>query len=355
VKLILVGWMCINPKFNQMKKAAILSFAVVIILLACKGKQEGRSSGRDVLQAPGLVHDTFSLKALVADIAKTNVLMGGVVGVDGRRPEQWSRFDLLRAKATDQQLIALTDDTNAVVRCYAFQALAEKNYVDVYPIVLCHLSDTATVLTFNGCLVGSEKAGDLMLGQVYSKCGQDYNRHLSVGERAMVDSLLIYGNDNKLQKRNMVLSGIEPLKRYYIGVRRLATVEKNKEAVVALAKYRKKNDIPVIKELLDDAGSQKFGFAAVKYFPDPSFYPYLEKALKDEIKDDKENDVQELYYAIVQYKNKASRELLKFALSEAKDMMYIHHSDFLSQALREYPAPIYEGLVKPIYTGRPLR
>lgn len=338
-----------------MKRISFLSFAVVIILLACKGKQEVRPSGREILKALGLVHDTFSLKMLVADIAKTNVLMGGAVGIDGGRPEQWSRFDLLRAKATDQELIALTDDTNAVVRCYAFQALAEKNYVDVYPIVICHLSDTATVRTYNGCLIGSKKAGDLMLDEVYSKCGQDGNRHLDPGQRAVVDSLLIYENDNRLEKRNMVLSGIEPLKCYYKGVRRLAIVEKNKAAVVALSKYRKKNDIPIIKEFLNDPASQKFGFAAVKNFPDPSFYPYLEKALKDEIKNDNENDVQELYYAIVQYKNKASRELLKFALSEAKDMKYIHHSDYLSQALREYPAPIYEGLVKPIYTGRWLR
>ncbi|HEY8894644.1 MAG TPA: hypothetical protein VIM79_07505 [Niastella sp.] len=338
-----------------MKRISCLSFVVVIILLACKGKQEGRPSGREALKAFGLVHDTLSLKALVADITKTNVLMGGAVGIDGRRPEQWDRFDLLRTKASDQELIALTDDTNAVVRCYAFQALAEKNYVDVYPIVICHLSDTATVRTINGCLIGSKKAGDLMLDGVYSKCGQDGNRHLNTDQREVVDSLLIYGNDNRLDKRNMVLSRIEPAKRYYVGVRRLATVEKNKEAVVALSKYRKKSDIPIIKEFLNDPHSQKFGFAAVKNFPDPSFYPYLEKALKDEIKNDKENDVQELYYAIVQYKNKASRELLKFALSEAKDMKYIHHSDYLSQALREYPAPIYEGLVKPIYTGRPLR
>lgn len=326
-----------------MKRISFLSFAVVILLLACKGKQGGKSSGRE------------ALKVLVADISKENVLMGGAVGIDGRRPEQWNRFDLLRTTATDQELTALTDDTNAVVRCYAFQALAEKNYVDVYPIVLCHLSDTAKVHTLNGCLMRTKKAGDFMLEEVYSKCDQDGSRHLNTDQREVVDSLLIYGNDNRLDKRNMVLSGIEPLNRYYIGVRRLATVEKNMEAVVALSKYRKKNDIPVITEFLNDAGSQQLVFAAVKNFPDPSFYPYLEKALKDEIKNDNKSNVQELYYAIVQYKNKASRELLKFALSEAKDMKYIYHSDYLSQALREYPAPIYEGLVKPIYTGRPLR
>lgn len=326
-----------------MKRISFLSFAVVIILLACKGKQERSSS------------DTFSMRALVADIAKENVLMGAAVGIDGRRPEQWSRFEVLRAKATDQELIALTDDTNAVVRCYAFQALAEKNYVDVYPIVICHLSDTATVHTVNGCLSGSKKAGDFMLDEVYSTCGQDGNRHLNSNQRAVVDSLLIYGNNNRLDKRNTVLSRIEPLKRYYIGVRQLATVENNKDAIVALSKYRKRDDIPIIKEFLNDPGSQKLGFAAIKNFPDPSFYPYLEKALKDKIKNDNGSDVQELYYAIVQYKNKASRELLKLALSEAKDMQYIYHSDWLSQALREYPAPIYEGLVKPIYTGRKLR
>jgi hypothetical protein len=211
------------------------------------------------------------------------------------------------------------------------------------------------VHTFNGCLSGSEKAGDFMLEQVYSKCGMDYNRHLDPEQRATVDSLLIYEKDNRLKWRDKVLSRIEPLKRYYIGVRRLATVEKNKAAIEALSKYKKQQDIPVIKELLTDSNNQEFGFEAVKNFPDRSFYPYLEKALKDEIKNGIDNDMQELYYAIVQYKNKASRQLLKFALSEAKDMQYIHHSDYLSQALREYPAPIYEGLIKPVYTGRPLQ
>jgi hypothetical protein len=183
----------------------------------------------------------------------------------------------------------------------------------------------------------------------------DYNRHLDPEQRATVDSLLIYEKDNRLKWRDKVLSRIEPLKRYYIGVRRLATVEKNKAAIEALSKYKKQQDIPVIKELLTDSNNQEFGFEAVKNFPDRSFYPYLEKALKDEIKNGIDNDMQELYYAIVQYKNKASRQLLKFALSEAKDMQYIHHSDYLSQALREYPAPIYEGLIKPVYTGRPLQ
>lgn len=130
-----------------MKRISFLSFAVVILLLACKGKQEGNLSDREILKAP------FTLKTLVADIAKENVLMGGAVGIDGGRSDQFNRFDLLRSNATDQELIALTDDTNAVVRCYAFQALVEKNYIDVFPIVISHLSDTAKIRMLNGCLI----------------------------------------------------------------------------------------------------------------------------------------------------------------------------------------------------------
>jgi hypothetical protein len=337
-----------------MKKVLLLS-AFVIVLVACKDKQEGRPPVREVLRGLGLVHDTFSLKSLVKDIAKTNVLMGGAVGIDGRRPDQWNRYEVLCSKATNEELFTLTSDTNAVVRCYAFQALAEKNYVDVFPVVIRHLSDTAIVHTLYGCLGGSEKVGDFMLNKVYSRCGNDYNRHLDVEERATVDSLLIYGSDNRLEMRDEVISRIDPIERYYIRIRQLATVEKNKEAFLTLSKYRKKQDIPIIKELLDDPGRQEFGFAAVKNFPDQSFYPYLEKAIKDNIKNGKGNGMQELYCAIVQYKNKTSRELLKFALREAKDMEYIYHSDWLSQALSIYPAEIYEGIVKSIYTGQPLR
>lgn len=327
-----------------MRKISLLSFAVVIALLACKGKQKGRPS-----------RSTSPIGAIVLEIAKTNVLMGSAVGIAGTRPEQWDRYEALRSKATDTELLALSSDTNAVVRCYAFQALAEKKYFDVYPVVVRHLSDTVTVHTLYGCLGGSEKVGDFMLGKVYSKYSSDMSFHLSPAQRATVDSLLLYGVDNRLDTRDLVISRIDPLERYYIRIRQLATVEKNDTAITALSKYRKQQDIPVIKELLKDPGRQELGFAAAKNFPDRFFYPYLEKALKNKIVSGKTDGLQELYYAIVQYKDQASRQLLKYALGKAKDMQYIYHSDCLNQALREYPSEIYEGIVKPIYTGRPLR
>jgi hypothetical protein len=340
-----------------MRNVSLLSFAVVIALLACKGKQEGRPAAGDVLREPGLSNDkrSSSFRGIVTDIAKDNVLMGSAVGIAGSRPEQWDRYVALRSMATDAELLALTSDTNTVVRCYAFQALVERNTIDLFPVALRHLSDTAAVHTLYGCLGGSQKVGDFMLGKISPRRSQDGNYVMSRSQWTIIDSLLLYENDNRLEARERLLITMKPLKEYYIPVRRLVTEEYNKTAIVALSKYRKQQDIFLIKELLNDANSQELGFGAVTNFPDRSFYPFLEKALKDKIENSRDDGLQELYYAIVQYKDEASRQLLKYALSEAKDMQYIYHSDCLSQALREYPAKIYEGIVKPVYTGRPLR
>jgi hypothetical protein len=339
-----------------MIKVSLLSFTV-IVLLACKGKQEERPNTSDVLREPVLASDkrSFAFRAIVTDIAKANVVMGSAVGIAGSRPEQWDRYVALRSMATDKELLALTSDTNTVVRCYAFQALVERNTIDLFPVVLRHLSDTAAVHTLYGCLGGSQKVGDFILGKISARSSQDGYYVMNMSQRNIVDSLLLYENDNRLEAREKLLIKMEPLKKYYIPVRRLVTEGCNKTAIVALSKYREQQDIHLIKELLKDPNSQELGFGAVTNFPHRSFYPFLEKALKDKIENSREGGLQELYYALVQYKDQASKQLLKYALSEAKDMQYVYHSDCLSQALREYPAKIYEGIVKPIYTGRPLR
>src|SRR5688572_7417493 len=123
--------------------------AILVELFACKEKQDKLSSQ--------------SISEIVKDIAKTNVLMGSAVGIAAERPRQWDRYEVLRSKATHKELLALTNDTNAVVRCYAFQALAERKINNLFPVILRHLSDTATVHTLYGCLGGSQKVGDFFL------------------------------------------------------------------------------------------------------------------------------------------------------------------------------------------------
>jgi hypothetical protein len=56
---------------------------------------------------------------------------------------------------------------------------------------------------------------------------------------------------------------------------------------------------------------------------------------------------------IFKYKDQPSRQLLKFVLNEAKGMQSIYHSDYLQQALKLYPATIYDGILKPIFSSTP--
>jgi hypothetical protein len=326
----------------MVRLSIILIFAFLIGLIACKGKQDKLSS--------------LPINEITREIAKTNVLMGGTVGIAGERPEQWDRYEVLRSKVTDEELLALTNDTNAVVRCYAFQALAERTKTELFPIVVQHLSDTAIVHTLYGCLGGSQKAGDFFLETITESRDSDKFQRLTEKQKAIIDSLLFFENGSKLEARDKLLAEIEPLEKYYKRIRQLATEENNKMAFVALSKFKKQQDKPLIEQLLKDTDSQTYGFSAVVNFPDRSFFPVLQQALRNEVtKENGGNDrrLQLLYQAIVQYKDQTSRQLLQSVLKEAKGMQSIYHSDYLHQALKKYPAAIYKGLLKPIYGVAP--
>src|SRR5690349_20975267 len=69
------------------------------------------------------------LKAIVTAIATRNVYeISYMVGFAGTVSEQYLHFKQLLSTATDQQLTDLaTNNKNAVVRLYAFQALKQKH------------------------------------------------------------------------------------------------------------------------------------------------------------------------------------------------------------------------------------
>ena len=59
---------------------AYVTFIVVFILVSCKEK-----SPREIDNLRGQ-----SVYKVVDDIAKTNIVMGSVVGYEGKRPAQWT-------------------------------------------------------------------------------------------------------------------------------------------------------------------------------------------------------------------------------------------------------------------------
>jgi hypothetical protein len=297
-----------------------------------------------------------TIDQLVKEIAEDNVFKGPAVGIAGVRPEQWNRYEGLRLRATETELLKLVNNENAVVRCYAFQALAGRNRNALFPVALQHLSDTTEVDTIFGCEGGSQKVGDFFLETVIGNQGNGTFNQLTKKQKETIDSLLIFERKNKLVARDALLSEVFPSQKYYRRIRQMATEENNKMAVVALSKYKNQQDKLLIEQLLKAANNQTYGFAAVANFPDRSFFPILQQTLKNEVtKGSHGNDerLQLLYEAMVQYKDSSSRQLLQWALYNAKGMQSIYHYDYLHQALKKFPAEIYTGLLKPIHIPVP--
>ena len=59
---------------------------------------------------------------------------------------------MLCNKASDEDLLQLVSDTNAVMRCYAFEGLAERKVMYMQSVLKEHLDDTAYVETQSGCI-----------------------------------------------------------------------------------------------------------------------------------------------------------------------------------------------------------
>ncbi|MBI1183267.1 hypothetical protein GC194_03275 [bacterium] len=293
------------------------------------------------------------IKRLVDGIAEDNIVKSSAVGIAGSQSDQWNRYISLKEKATNEELIALTDHTNGAVRCYSFQALATRKNINVYSILIRHLYDTALVTIFQGCLLGSETIGDYFLKVVTDPYNDGETCKLNEIERQKVDSILIFDKNIKLSARSDVLKILYPDEKYYKRVREIVTVEKDNYGLIALSRYQNQNDKDIIIERLisNKPKVQYYGLLAVKHFPDSSFFTYIVKIHSVEIEKSTSMYIpllRILYQAIVQYKNLESRSLLELSLSKESKYASKYHSEYIWLALDLYPDNVYYGIQQKI-------
>jgi hypothetical protein len=127
-------------KFNTMRHAAVLSFFLLISLVA-HGQEE----------RAGLSPGT---RAVIKKMIKYNRIDSEAVGYGAERTAQYDRFIKLTGRATTEELILLTNHKNPVIRGYAFWALARQNYADLYKIFSDHQHDSESVDVLMNCTGG---------------------------------------------------------------------------------------------------------------------------------------------------------------------------------------------------------
>jgi hypothetical protein len=156
-----------------------------LFILSCESKRYERNSYSP--KEPVLAEE---IDTIVSLIAQNDRVTGKHIGIAGSLSEQWDLYERLKDRATENQLISLTDHVNGAVRCYAFHALASKRSDKVFSILLKHLKDTAVITTQGGCIVSREQVKDYFINLVTPERIDLDVYKLSTGERKELDKAL---------------------------------------------------------------------------------------------------------------------------------------------------------------------
>lgn len=226
------------------------------------------------------------------------------------------------------------------MRCYAYQALVDRRDTAIFRIAVRHLYDTDTVTVFAGCTIIDQPAGDYFLSLAMS-CRED-SCVLGTEERRTLDSIMVHDNRVRLRRKSRRLIGIGPDPAYYASIRDLVELRNDDAGVVALAKYRKQQDIHLIIRKLSSPPieDQYYGLWAVSHFPDSSFFSYLVAIHAAELRHGACYNwmlLRALYRAVLQYRHDAARTLFASTLAMARDTPALEqHVVFIGNALTYY-------------------
>lgn len=231
----------------------------------------------------------IEVEALISGIAKDNGYDTEGIGIGGHKSMQRYRYEELRDKATREELYEATQHTNAVVVCYAFEALVEKKDINVCVVLENHFDDTTELCTQMGCSLGSTTVEHFFLALAYQHIEKfNYIKH-------RLDSLVLHRLElepkgvplelhyqSGYEYKKIALLNIEPKPEYY---NRLKSLYLQKSSVypsliIPIAKYKHPKDTLLVGESIEKSSTFNFyGIDASRYYPTPYYYPTLAKKL----------------------------------------------------------------------------
>jgi hypothetical protein len=291
-----------NQNYIIMKS---LSYTLIIIAIT-------------VIQFPGCKsHMRTEIAQLADSIAQVGVAHGSVIGMMPNTyvSNQFLRFVHLADSSTTPELLELSKHLNPTVRFYSLQALSYRDDEAVLSCLRSHLSDTAEASTLLFDMVSSRPISWFVADEFLERyCLKTPTKKLD-----------------------------------YIQIRDLAKDTLVPSALVALARFRKSQDITFLQsrirqsifvlQILPNGRSpyySSYGLAAIREFPDSSFYPILEQSVINFIAG-KDILRRMLFQAIVQYKTESAVRLLQSAVNYSDRENHYRTQADLAIALIKYP------------------
>jgi hypothetical protein len=255
----------------------------------------------------------------------------------------------LRDSCTREELVQLVSYKDPLVRVLSYRALVNRNEPGFFELLKNHLSDTVKLTWWyydDAC--GIFTVADLMTRKALRKL-----------DRAQKDTLieLVLLRHPYLDVADWMIQEIKPDPKYYSIIKSRAGSQSDrcgipKGACYALAKFKKQEDIGMLKEKfasLDD-GCFEWTFKAIEVFPDTSFYPILVAYFESNIRKNKQSGSDDLKYfcrALAQYKTPGSLSILR-ALTKKEtypDSWYLSgNKEFVFQSVYKYYTPLYKHI-----------
>jgi len=182
----------------------------------------------------------------------------------------------LKELTSENQILDLLKTDNGILKMYSFQVLCEKYSHNCFNVIVENLKNLTRFKNRSGCVVSSDYVTDFWIYYTASE-GWKSDFKLNENQKRELDNILIKDKSIKLMSRIYAVKEIEANSQNYNLIRSLVLNEKNGVALSLLAKYKKPEDIKLIKSFFNKKGYQASFLSAVENFPDDSFYGFVLK------------------------------------------------------------------------------
>lgn len=301
-----------------------------------------------------------SLDNVVKKMADYKMFEYKFVGLTADSSLQWARYETLLAKSSESELLHLCDNESPVVRSYAFQGLVEKKSSKIFDVLTKHIHDTGEFDRAIGCMVDPCYVTDFYLEQVgYFPYDSSSSYKVTAQQRNSLDSLMLYGDEIKLRmtnynkirlrSRDYMLENLTHNETYYNRLREIVLAGVI-EALPALAKFQKPNDIQVIKNVYETEGliGEDFVFDAIINFPHSNLFDIVEKEVTNDLQHDNyfDGSSYRYYKALIQFKTSRSKELFAQTISKNESDNQERRTKSVKYLISKSQDKMFVGLLK---------
>ncbi|HWK08180.1 MAG TPA: hypothetical protein VNS58_31340 [Puia sp.] len=284
-----------------MKKAIWIYFSVLVVspFYSCQSDHKASLAIRDFDK---------SLQPFLTKAVST-----GIVGFD-------EATVYIEKHTKDGELILLSRSEHPILRAIAFREILSRPAFDHFSVIMNHLDDTAFVAVDKGEWgIQYRTISDYIIEE---------GRWKTIDDRKRTVDEIIMKHDN-LRAAYTGLRMVELQEKYYPHIREMAQrerlFEEREEALYRLAKYKRRSDIPLIKQALleNDWRMGDASFGLMRDFPDTSYMEvlrtyYYHRRFYRSICHDGWGDVRtavEYISTLAMYKSDSSVKILKLILN----------------------------------------